>query len=316
MSLNITADLKSFKDLLYSSTENPEKKLEALQSIRKLLHHDRSPPTIDAVINQGVVPILVDFLTDFGNSTFQFEASWALANVATGNTEQTKTVINAGAIPHLISLLKMPVTMASKHAVSALANIAGDGPEARNLVLKCGVVSHLLRLLDENDLEISLYRKIVYLMANLLRSINKSKPSLHHEVNKILCALVEVLQKSNDNGILWDACWALSFVIDDNKEKIQDIIDLGCVDQLVNLLDCDDVKVVTAALRTVGYIVMSGDRATDDVLSANVLPHLAKLLLHTDHTIVREAAWTLSNITAGKLLWALQYLIIVFLDKT
>ena len=38
---------------------------------------------------------------------------------------------------------------------------------------------------------------------------------------------------------------------------------------------------------------------TDAVIAAGGLPKLAELLAHSKNNIVKEAAWTVSNITAG-----------------
>lgn len=41
---------------------------------------------------------------------------------------------------------------------------------------------------------------------------------------------------SDDEEILSDACWALSYLSDESNEKIQDVIDAGVSGRLVQLL--------------------------------------------------------------------------------
>ena len=66
-------------------------------SLRKELSKGNNPP-IDELIQAGIVPILVDCLDDDENAALQFEATWALTNIASGTSDQTHEVVSKGEI--------------------------------------------------------------------------------------------------------------------------------------------------------------------------------------------------------------------------
>lgn len=101
---------------------------------------------------------------------------------------------------------------------------------------------------------------------------------------------------------LADAAWAISYVTDDEGDRIEAVIEAGCVTSLVRLLGMKDNAIIVPALRSVGNIVTGSDTQTDAALQAGVLNHMKKLLNNTRTNIVKEAAWTISNITAGNAL--------------
>uniref|UniRef100_A0A5F9DDV8 Importin subunit alpha n=1 Tax=Oryctolagus cuniculus TaxID=9986 RepID=A0A5F9DDV8_RABIT len=277
-----------------ASSDNQGIQLSAVQAARKLLSSDRNPP-IDDLIKSGILPILVHCLERDDNPSLQFEAAWALTNIASGTSEQTQAVVQSNAVPLFLRLLHSPHQNVCEQAVWALGNIIGDGPRCRDYVISLGVVKPLLSFISPS-IPITFLRNVTWVMVNLCR--HKDPPPPMETIQEILPALC-VLIHHTDVNILVDTVWALSYLTDAGNEQIQMVIDSGIVPHLVPLLSHQEVKVQTAALRAVGNIVTGTDEQTQVVLNCDALSHFPALLTHPKEKINKEAVWFLSNITAG-----------------
>lgn len=136
--------------------------------------------------------------------------------------------------------------------------------------------------------QLSFLRNIVWLMSNLCRNKNPAPPV--DKVKLMLPALAlflqhddsQILSKSRERGEsitvififfisffvvlhrLADAAWAISYITDEDGDRIQAVIENGCVPTLVKLLGHTEYSIIVPALRSVGNIVTGSDTQVSD----------------------------------------------------
>ncbi|DAZ97527.1 TPA: hypothetical protein N0F65_003013 [Lagenidium giganteum] len=286
------ADLPKIAAMIQSL--DTDQQTEATQLLRRLLSLAENPPIQD-VINLGVVPILVDFLKRQEAPNLQFEAAWALTNIASGTTQHTEELIRHNAVPTLCQLMLSPHDNVCEQAVWALGNISGDSPECRDFVLNSGAMTMLIMVLRNRTGNISILRNATWTLSNFCRG--KPKPDFHL-VQPALNLLPHLIY-SPDEEVVTDACWTLSYLSEGPNERIQAVIEAGVCRQLVELLGHSLTAVQTPALRSVGNIVTGDEHQTQTILDLGALPRLLPLLKHQKKLIRKETCWTISNITAG-----------------
>jgi len=293
---NVNVPMLSIEEItsILSKPSSDDETFKAVQSTRRLLSREKNPP-IDKVIKAGLVPSLIQLLQYEQNTGIQFEAAWAVTNIASGTSEQTRTVVEAGCVQNFLKLLSSNQQQVCEQAVWALGNIAGDGPEYRDVVIDCGCVTPLIKLASSN-IPVPFLRNVTWTISNLCR--NKNPPPDMQKIFPLLDMLAKLIMH-DDEEIVADTCWALSYLTDGPNEKIDVIIQTGVVDKLVELLNHHNVSIVTPSLRATGNIVTGNDSQTQYVLSKGALPHLRKLIDHSKSQLVKESIWAISNIAAG-----------------
>jgi len=282
-------------------SNNATDHLQATIEFRRMLSVEDNPP-IQAVIDSGVVPRLMEFLGYDHEEKLQFEAAWTITNIASGTTSHTRCVVQHGGIPAFVKLLSSPNSEVREQAVWALGNIAGDSSDYRDLVLKTNnSMQRLITILHNNEVEpkLTMVRNATWCMSNFCRG--KPKPEFSF-IKDCIPVLAKLIMK-NDPEVLTDSCWALSYVTDDQTQgnvKIQSVIQCpGVAKRLIYLLQHGTSAVQIPALRTIGNIVTGDDNQTQIMLNERPLPALLGTLSCQRKSLRKEACWTISNITAG-----------------
>ena len=274
-------------------SDDVQERLKSTIKIRQLLSLQKDPP-INEVIEAGLIPIFIEFLTNKEESQLQFEAAWILTNVASGSSRQTQTIVDAGGISLFINLLKSPISNIKEQSIWALGNITGDSPQNRDLVLESGILEPLIFELNFPN-RLSFTRNAVWTLSNLCRG----KPGPKLSYLKIIVTALEKFIFLEDTGILADACWAFSYISEGSHERIQLVIESGIILRITELLMHRETIVQTPALRVIGNIATGDDLQTQIIINCGALPCLLTLLSSYYKSIKKESCWTISNVTAG-----------------
>ncbi|XP_063836643.1 importin subunit alpha-1-like [Ostrinia nubilalis] len=269
-------------------------KTVAARAARRMLSREQNPP-ISIMVEAGVLKPLVDALDRDDCADLQFEAAWAITNIASGTHEHTLAVIDAGAIPKLVNLLSLGGVVGEQSAW-ALGNIAGDGAGPRDRVLECGALASLLPLLSPSAAPAQI-RTAVWTFSNLCRNKN---PMVKFDLVAPALPYISELLEISDQDVLADACWALSYLTDGPNERIEAVqATPSLLHRLISLLQHASPAVRTPALRAAGNMLTGSDRQTDRCLDAGCLDHILTLLRCGKPSLMKEAAWAASNILAG-----------------
>eukprot|EP00937_MAST-01D_sp_MAST-1D-sp2_P002669 g2669.t1 len=266
---------------------------EGARGFRKMLSVEHNPP-VQEVIDCGVLPRLISFLCPEADPKTQFEAAWALTNIA--STEHTDVIVEAGAVPGLVLCLMSPSSDVREQCAWCLGNVAGDSPELRDQVLATpGALNNLLANVTQ-PASPSMLRNATWALSNFCRG--KPQPALA-AVQPCLPVLAAIMKQVPDKEVLMDAGWALSYLSDGTDDRIGSVVATGVTQALLKLLSHDSPTVVTPALRSVGNIVSGSDVHTQAVIDNGGLQALLPLLRHSKKAIRKECCWALSNVAAG-----------------
>jgi len=298
--------VENLEHMVYHIMEETSLLQESMNQMSRLLILD--DPPVKRVVESGVLPKLVGFLSRDNDSDLQFTAINILndASDASGEREHAEEIVKLGAVPSIVHLLGSPDSQIPKSAAWAVGNISSNTPHT-DLVLQS-----LLKLLEDHQTsEVKSVRYYVWALYNICRST----PRPDFNITKCSLPVLNELLHHSDERVLVNACWALSFLLYDYDkvdtyavQALIDAFDVTGIHRLVELIEYPNTNeempavkkiVQLAAMKVLLNITGDNDSHAQIIIDNNVLPSLLNLLSSTSAHILQEACSIISNITAG-----------------
>lgn len=287
----------SLSDVNAALNNNPD--IETIRKlfelVRRSLSRSNEAAPLGEVISSGLLAKVIKGF-EIQDEKVLFEAAWIVTNVASGTSEQTAAVVNAGAIKPLIGLCCSGSIKLAEQGMWALANIAGDSAQTRDLLIANDIIPVLFNLCDS---DLSSYPKaflqtLTWLFSNLCRH---KTPQVVPEILKKITPALAILLNHDDSSVQQDACWALSYITDGPDENI--VLALPSLSRVFKFLSSGNDLLISPSLRVLGNFTTGNDELTQAVINTGILNLLPTLISTKNSIIEKECLWITSNILAG-----------------
>merc|ERR1711939_963769 len=269
--------------------------IQATTKFRKLLSKERNPP-IEEVIKTGVVSRFVTFLRS-PHTLVQFEAAWALTNIAGDSPACRDFVLQCGALAPLVRLLgdsrKLSMLRNATWTLSNFCRGKTPQPDWATIAPALPVLAKLVYSLDDEVL-IDACWAISYLSDG---SNDKIRAVIEANIPR---RLVELLMHAS-TSVQTPALRSVGNIVTGDDVQTQVIINCGALPALLSLLSSQKDGIRKEACWTISNVTAGNSTQIQAVIDANIIPPLIHLLSNGDFKTRKEACWAISNATSGGL---------------
>jgi len=222
------------------------------------------------------------------------DVCWTLSYLSDGSPERIQALVDSGIIKRLIELLMHKDLSIQTPSLRAIGNIVTGNDKQTQVIINCSAIPCLLTLL--NSPKKAIKRECCWTISN----ITAGNPSQIQAVidGNLVPTLIHIL-KTSELEVKKEAAWAISNATSGGTPgQIDYFVKKGCIEPLIQLLDCLDTRVVKVILEGVENILQIGNQKVDKDLvneyarhieQAGGLEKLEDLQQHSNNEIYEQA---------------------------
>ena len=220
------------------------------------------------------------------------EALWCLINLTSEDTICPR-VISTSLLSKVLNLLSVSNLEIVGNALWVIGNVAGDGVNMLALLMSLEALQRILMLAGRfREFPVNIQSSLVWTIGNFFRLEQAISKRLTFET----VLLLKDISRPNQEEILVETSWALHHISSTNQ-GVRTIVQAGFIPHLVSLLEHSNVKIINAALRTIGSVIAEGDANDLNALkNAGFVEGLERLTEFNFKAMHREIVWILGNV--------------------
>lgn len=241
------------------------------------------------------ISALVSFL-GLEDQSLVFHSCWCLTNLTAGTPEITALVVKCGFLDYVGKLLRHERVEIVDQTIWTISNLIGEERDFRDEVIRRGIPEAVFSLL-QTAIRPKIISNAIWLFSNICHGLPyPGLGTLHLALSSVPIAL----SHSHSLSLVLDSCSVLDkATASGDFSLIQAVLDLGVLPSVKSFLRHESSKVVLAAVKVVGNLLVGTDEQVDRVLDRDLLDAFERLLAGRKRYIRKEILWSLSNLTAG-----------------
>jgi importin subunit alpha-1 len=268
--------------------------------LRRILSMGYNLP-IQQVLDSNILFKILIMAQSPSQPHLQMEATWCLANLASGSTDQTYFLIQKNVINIFCELAKSPVFQIAEQAIWGLGNITGDCVEFRSLVVKTNAVGVLLEVFDSST-SLKMKEQIIWVFSNICRLRPENEPfnsGMSSIISKMILMFSDTSSAEVQDDCLFGFCkFAKAICIDlyANEKFLIKLLEFFA--SLVSKIEVNKHR-ISACQSVLGGLTSSSNTNTMMVVNAGFLRLISLIMSSKEQNLIREACWIVSNIAIG-----------------